>query len=381
MHKGIAAAISAVAVFAFTGGIVFPLLSFVMERHGASPTFIGISGAMMPAGILVGAPLIPLLARRFGAFRVCMAGFGATALLILALAATGDFRLWLPLRFVLGFAVNAIFVVSETWINTLAPSRGRGRVVGIYVTVASVGFASGPVLLGLVGSEGLAPFLVAALAPLLALPILVRARHCLPDVFDDRAGGSVVAFARTAPVLVAVVAMVSLYDQTVLAMFPVYGLAAGLGETATSLSLSAAIVGNVALQVPLGWLAERLDRRRVLLGLALAAATGLAALPSVLGTIWGWPVLFVVGACAFGGFTVCLVELGERFSGSMLLAGNAAFAMVWGLGGLAGPPLAGAAMERFGPDGFPATLCLLFLALALVLAAFPLVGRNRAAAA
>jgi hypothetical protein len=62
------------------------------------------------------------------------------------------------------------------------------------------------------------------------------------------------------------------------------------------------------------------------------------------------------------------VELGERFSGQMLIAGNAAFAMMWGVGGIAVPPLAGTAMDVFGAPGLPLVLgavCLLLAVLSI----------------
>ena len=60
----------------------------------------------------------------------------------------------------------------------------------------------------------------------------------------------------------------------------------------------------------------------------------------------------------YGVFTLALAELGDRFSGSLLLAGNAAFALMWGVGGLIGPPTVGAAMNFIDPEGFPITLGL-----------------------
>ena len=67
---------------------------------------------------------------------------------------------------------------------------------------------------------------------------------------------------------------------------------------------------------------------------------------------------------SFGIYTMTLIELGERFSGSMLIAGNAAFAMFWGIGGIVGPPVTGAVMDVVGVQGFPLTLGLLCLVLA-----------------
>ena len=78
-----------------------------------------------------------------------------------------------------------------------------------------------------------------------------------------------------------------------------------------------------------------------------------------------WPLLFVWGAVAFGAYPVALADLGDRFSGALLLAGNAAFALMWGVGGLIGAPLSGAAMHHFGPEGLPVTLAVAYTALAL----------------
>jgi len=57
---------------------------------------------------------------------------------------------------------------------------------------------------------------------------------------------------------------------------------------------------------------------------------------------------------------MALVELGNRFSGAMLIAGNAAFAMFWGVGGIAVPPFSGAVMDLAGVQGLPLSIGLLF---------------------
>jgi fucose permease len=80
-------------------------------------------------------------------------------------------------------------------------------------------------------------------------------------------------------------------------------------------------------------------------------------------------MLFVWGAASYGIYTMALIELGERFSNSMLVAGNAAFSMMWGVGGIGVPPAAGAAMDFLGAPGLPVTLGLLCLVLVIASAA------------
>ena len=77
-----------------------------------------------------------------------------------------------------------------------------------------------------------------------------------------------------------------------------------------------------------------------------------------------WPLAFMLGALSYGIYTMAIIELGERFSGSMLVAGNAAFALMWGVGGLAGLPATGMIMDMIGVQGLPITLALLCLCLA-----------------
>ena len=118
-----------------------------------------------------------------------------------------------------------------------------------------------------------------------------------------------------------------------------------------------------------GWIAlgtsNEANWRRLLDALDLPALGGLL-LPAAIDTFWRWPLVVVWGTAAFGVYTLALVELGDRFTGSRLLAGTAAFTAMFGLGGIAGPALAGAAMERFGPDGLPWVLAGAYGALMLL---------------
>ena len=91
----------------------------------------------------------------------------------------------------------------------------------------------------------------------------------------------------------------------------------------------------------------------------------MAATPAVISaTFLFLSILFIWGAAAGGLYTMAMAELGDRFAGAELVAGNAAFAIVFGLGGLVGGPVTGMAMDLAGAGGFPWTLMLIFLATA-----------------
>lgn len=358
MNKGIIASITAMGVFCLTTGLSYPLLALILEDMGASSGLIGLNAAMGPIGIILSAPFVPRLAQKFGAWFICVISLCSSAVLLLMLAVFRDVMIWFPIRFFLGVAISAIFIISETWINQLAMPRIRGRIIGIYNTVAAAGFALGPLIIAVIGSQGWPPFLVGITGILIALPVFVLARDHLPR-FDGREDASVFSFISLAPMLLLAVAFAALFDQVTLSLLPIYGLRHGLAEATSSLVLAVMIIGNVVFQIPIGWLADRISRRFLINIMAITTMIGSLLLSLLIGeSMLLWPMLFVWGAVAFGIYTIALVELGDRFSGALLLAGNGAFAMMWGIGGILGPPVAGAAMDLIGPEGLPIILGL-----------------------
>ena len=180
---------------------------------------------------------------------------------------------------------------------------------------------------------------------------------------------SVGGFFALAPLLLLAVFVAAAFEQSLLAMFAVYGAAYGSPESRISGLIACFILGNAALQIPLGRLAEGIGSARAMLLCCCLALLGCGLLPLLFSSGLIWPMLFVWGAVNFGIYTMALIQLGERFSGQRLIAGNAAFALVWGIGGIVGSPATGLAMQLIGHQGLPSSLGLLCGVLAVFLMA------------
>jgi MFS family permease len=362
----LAGVIATVSVFAIAQGLSYPLLAFILERQGHSASAIGLSAAMLPLGLIASSALIPLVVRRFGPGAVALTCAICGAVFLALIGWTQDIVAWFPLRFLVGVVIGPLYVVSEVWIIALSPPERRGRILGLYTSVISAGFAAGPLSLLLVGTEGWPPFLVGVAAFLACAVILAAVLPRLPSLDDGKEEASVRSFLPLAPVLLLAVIVSAGIEQAIFSLLPIYGLSHGLDARTMSAVLTVLIAGSIALQIPLGMAGERWSARPVLT--ACAAATGLGSflLPVLIETALVWPFVFVWGAIAYGIYTLSLAELGGRFAGAMLVAGNAAFALMWGIGGIAGPPVAGVAMDLVGFEGFPVTVGVLCLGLALV---------------
>lgn len=356
--------IATVSVFAIAQGLSYPLLSFILQRQGVSPAMIGLSAAMTPVGFILSSPLIPGLARRFGAGRTALTCAGLSALVLALIGWTQDVYLWFPLRFLIGVVTNPLYVLSEIWVIALAPPSRRGRIMGVYSTIISAGFATGPLCLLAVGTEGWPPFLVGIFAFLFCGACLAVVVKRLPKVDEAGHRVSVLGFMPLAWLLLSAVVVAAGFEQSVLALLPVYGTHYGIPEARMSALLSMMIAGNIAMQVPLGLLAERLTARLVRFGCVSVTILGCVLLPVLIETPLIWPCVFIWGAVSYGIYTMSIIELGERFGGSTLVAGNAAFSLMWGAGGILVPPLTGSVMDVIGAAGLPVTLGAICAALA-----------------
>jgi MFS family permease len=362
--------IATVTAFALAQGLTYPLLSFILERQGIIPGLIGLSAAMTPLGFIISAPFIPALVRRVGGARLAILCSILAVLALAGIALMQNVWAWMPLRFLLGFFANPLYVISETWLITITPAARRGRIMGLYSSVVSAGFAIGPLSLSLVGTQGWPPFVVGIAALLLCGMIVLAVVPRLPDMPDEGEATSVGGFVSLAPLLLFSVFAAAVFEQALVSMFAVYGAAHGSAEARITSLLTCFVAGNAVLQIVLGRIAERLGSRRTMLVCALASLAGCMLLPLTFNAWLIWPLVFVWGGVSFGIYTMALIQLSERFTGQALIAGNAAFALVWGIGGIIGSPTTGLAMQLIGQQGLPLCLGLLCGVLSVFLMAY-----------
>jgi MFS family permease len=264
--------------------------------------------------------------------------------------------MWFPLRFFFGLSTSALFVVSEAWILSAATAANRGRVMGVYTSLLSVTFATGPLILPWTGIEGFMPWGIGIACILLSTVPLALVR--VSDEQFQRHGnsGSFFGFVRRAPMLLYAIGAATLFDNVLIAFFTIYGIRNGLELAVASRLLGIGIIGNVLLSYPLGWLADHWSRKAVVFLSALLTVVLSLSLLVVIGHWSVWPIMMVLAPMAFATYVVGLATMGDTFKGPDLMAGTAAVATMWGVGGLIGPPVAGAAIDLVGIDAVPFTM-------------------------
>lgn len=349
---GVTVAISSIAVAALALGLTFPLIGLILEGEGWSRTAIGVNSAMAPLAILLTAQFIPHWVNRLGAKKVILTAVLTDVVLLIALKAFENYYLWLPVRFVMGVAIAALFVTSESWINQVTENHNRGRVMAVYNTVLSAAFASGPLLIWLVGVEGWTPF-VSGAAIMLAAALPMAFVPVVAPTFDGRPSFSVWRYVWIAPTLAGAMLLYAMLENGTTALMAVFGRRSGLPDGEAVTLISAVVFGGMIFAFPVGWLADRMDRIRLMVILSAVATFLIVLLPGLMDERAArLATLFLWGGAAASLYTVAMALQGERFSGADLVTANAAFGTLYGFGALAGPMVLGASMDYHDPDGF-----------------------------
>jgi len=343
--------ITAMAVVNLVYGITFPLLALVLDGQGVSKTLIGLSTMSQAAAILAVAPMAPGLLRRFAPAGMMQLVTTGLALIFILIGLFPNVWFWFPLRFLAGALNSMLWISSEALINELTEERWRGRVIGIYTSVGAAGFALGPLLLILTGSEGMLPFYcTSALILSASIPLSLARRHHLQPSGEDSESGVWRLFL-LAPTIMLANLVYAASAESLVTFFPIFGMQVGITEHFALWLMTMIGVGSMVLILPMGWLADHVDRMGLLVICIALTMAGLVVMPHVLLQ----PFAAQLFAFFFGGvegmiYALGVILIGERFKGSMLAAASTTFTASWAAGTVIGPFLVGAGMDRFGAD-------------------------------
>lgn len=357
------AAIAAICVLGFAMGLSYPLLSFQLDAFHYSTTMIGLSAASQPLGTIASLAATPSLTRQFGTKRVAISCAVLTATILMMYPALPYFWVWSLLRFAQGFLFSILFAISEAWIVEFATGDYRTRILSLYMSAFAAALAAGPLLIVAVGSSGWTPFMIGA-AVLLAvsIPIITIEGGELGQV---TAVMSVWGIVKRNVILACSVAVFAATEITAMSLLPIYAKTLGQTETRAALLVSVFVSGPILLQYPFAWLGDHMQKKHLLISLALLSAALYVLLSVMIDSQAVWLLLILLGVSTASLYTMSLSRLGEKYTGQDLVAGTAVFSSVYGFGSLAGSSLTGTIMFHAGAASFPFVQAALLTVLAV----------------
>ena len=347
-------------------GLQATLLGVRASLESFPTTATGFVMSAFYVGFLGGSILTPRLVASVGHIRVfgALASLASAAVLIHAIFVSPI--AWTGLRLISGFCFAGLYIVAESWLNERATNQTRGQLLSIYMLVTYGGLAIGQLFLNLADPLSHELFvLVSVLISLALVPLLLSAGQA-PDFSQPSVLGLRDLY-RLSPLGVMGTAASGMSAAIVFSMGPVYGDAIGLSVRDISFLMTAAVIGCVILQWPVGSLSDRFDRRSVLTVVTFLAAA--SALGCIEFGASSRVALFALIA-ALGGFALPIYALSVAHANDFLkpdemVAASGGLVLVGGIGAVLGPISTAAIMEWVGPSGFLYALALVHVLLGL----------------
>ncbi len=325
-----------------------------LENFGTTITGMMMSGYFL--GLIFGCNFVPRMVWHVGHIRTfgALASLASTAILVQAVFV--DPWIWWAMRLVTGFAYSGLYIVAESWLNDSADNSSRGQILSLYMLVSLGGMAGGQMLLNLAEPSGFQLFvLVSLLISLALIPILLSATRAPFIGAIERVG--IASLYRVSPLGVVGMVIIGMAMGAILAMGAVYATDVGMSVREVSFFMTAMILGGFFFQYPLGWLSDRIGRRKVI---CLSCVSG--ALISFLAMgLTGKEAYFLLVIAAVGGFSLplyalCGVHTNDYLTPTQMVAASGTLVLLSSIGATAGSPMAALAMEIFGPQAFYGTI-------------------------
>jgi MFS family permease len=352
------------------------LLPLRGQAEGFSTAALGLMGTAWAGGFVAGCFFAPRLVRRAGHVRAfgTFAASGAIIALLTGLM-IGEI-IWIVLRAFTGFVMAGAFMVIESWLNEKATNENRGTVFGLYMMVTYASIMAGQMIVAFGDVMSASLFMVTGILFCLSLiPTAVStASHPQPlqDVALDLKG-----LYANSPVASAGCLLVGAANGAWGTLGAVYGSRIGISTAEIALMMSLVVVAGAALQMPVGRISDRTDRRFV-----LAAASAIAALVGILIFLVapraGWLVIALTaayGALAYALYSLAVAHANDHAKPEDFVKISGGLLLLYGFGTMIGPVIGAALMGSMRPES-------LFLATALahlILAVYTLLRIRRRA--
>ena len=356
----------------------WPLLLGVlllMVGNGIQGSLLGIRGTMehfstlqisivMSAyflGFMLGSGFAPRMIQKVGHVRVFAALGSVISAVLVLYPMLIDWQAWAIMRVLIGFGFAGIYITAESWLNSTTTNETRGLALSAYVYVQMLGIIGAQALLSMGDPGDYDLFLIpSVLVSLAFLPLLLVSYPAPKFETSERLG--ITELYKISPLGCVGIFLSGGVFSAMFGMSSVWGTVQGLsvGEIATFISML--YIGGMVLQYPIGWLSDRIDRRKIMLCLAIAGAVVM-----LVATLFTLPfTALLVVAALLGGITYPMYSLvlaytNDFLSKEQMAAASAGLIFINGLGSIFGPLITGWLMGVVGPSGFFGFICVLYI--------------------
>ena len=332
-----------------TGG-VGPLDALSGFKLNFTKEQIGLLGSSHFIGFFIGCWWAPRLMGSVGHSRAFAAFTATGAIGLLAHMLIIDPYAWALMRIASGLCVAGCYTVIEAWLQAKVTNESRGRAMGLYRVVDMSASLVAQLMIGVLEPASYVSYNLLALLCCATLIPLTLTTATQPETPAAPRLRPMLAIQRS-PLAAAAVVVSALSSASFRMVGPIYGQDVGLATEQIAYFLAAFVLGGAIAQYPAGWLADKWDRRWVLIGLSIAAILSCTLTSTI--TAHNSTTVFLLaaffGLTTFPIYSVATAHAHDFASSDERVELSAALMSFYALGAIASPYVASLLMSRFGP--------------------------------
>ena len=318
---------------------------------GFSRQEIGMLGSAHFFGFFIGCWWAPRLMGSVGHSRAFAAFTATGAIGLMAHMVVIDAYAWAVMRVASGLCVAGCYTVIEAWLQSKVTNESRGRTMGIYRVVDMTGSLGAQMIIGILAPASYVSYNLLAMGCCAALLPLTLTKVKQPETPESPRLRPMLAVARS-PLAAAGVVVAALSSASFRMVGPIYGQEVGLSAGQIAWFLSAFVLGGALAQFPIGWLADKYDRRVVLIWLSVAAMAScfITVMASGMGILGIMLTAGLFGLTTFPIYSVAAAHAHDFASSEERVELSAALMFFFALGAIFAPYLASVLIENYGPS-------------------------------
>ena len=344
---------AAVGMVLLSGGVFSTLLGVRGELENLPTLVSGAISAAYYAGFLLGSRFALAALGRVGHIRVFATLTALASVSMLAIGLLGAPVAWMLLRAVTGLCFAGVYVVAESWLNSLASNEFRGRLLAVYAVIVAAAYGAGQLLVFDLDAQELTGYAIAAIiASLAVIPVAMSEQASAPHV-ERQATMSLRDLARLVPTGAGTNLLVGLAHGSLLGMTAIYATREGLSVGRTGLLLAALQLGGMLMTFPVSAASDDIDRR--VMGVVSCLGVGAGSVLMILGDATSWtavPLMVLIGGFSYPLYSIAGAYTADWLDPEHLSAAASLLVTLYGVGAMIGPFVAAGFMDGFGPDGY-----------------------------
>jgi len=357
-------------------GLQGTLSSWRADFEGFSVLTTGLIMSGYFIGQLVSSILAPKQIKKTGQIRTyaAYASIASTAILIQILFIEPP--VWFVARFLSGFCIAGIMIIVEGWLNSISSNENRGQIFSIHMIVVWGGLALGQGLFAVDDPAGVSLFLLASILLSISLIPILLTEIKAPEA-DIQESLGLRALWKASPSGVATIGLSGLASAGFFGVGTIYAVKAGLSVSQTALFMTLFIGFGAASQWPLGWLSDKIDRRKVI----MFCCVTVICICIVLASFEFTSTILLILSALVGAFTLPLYSLGvaqsnDRLEPKQMISASGTIVLVFSIFAALGPFTMSYFLELFEMFGFMIYMGIVHLVIAVTVLIMMMINQN-----